>query len=567
MAALMLGTALCSTDLSAQQAAGDQVDADDRLDVESFWERRERRAREKREEEERLAARRAASSTAPAPLRDAWQMFYDLGTAIEEAVAPLVEQWTNGEYTQETLSELAFPSLVLDNYGTSESSREEAVQDLYKRVMAQQFPEFLPRLQKYISKINGGSALDQLNEEDWPLLAMTADGLMGTYRRDAMYMILSAGANPDVMYGPEDPPTRRLLSGSSEPEVARILLEHGADPDAPGGVHDETPVLVMASGFYANDGLVRLLLEHGADPHIRHTEEDQSPMMAAIAYRDFSSDLGEGREETNSRRMQIIRLLIDNGTDSKLSWFIELAHAVKHADIEVVKTLLDVETEPGGFNAETSPLFLVSTRFGGESEKTIAIRNEIATLLLDAGAPADRAVESDALFPQRQTPLYSALRAKRPEIATLLLDAGADPLQTTTPRREFACRKRLVTQYTGEPEGAPLEAAIESLMREDGSVERWRCSTGISDLQIIISPKHEIARIKGVGGTHYPFVYIDALGTERTLRFPPHPYACPDLQLTIEGRFGRYYDFTDAEEGERRSPEKIFDCERDDNQP
>jgi len=68
-----------------------------------------------------------------------------------------------------------------------------------------------------------------------------------------------------------------------EPEIVRLLLEHGADVDAtaPNGT---TPLMMAAQ--YGSEDSVRLLLEHGADPNRRNRRELRAADFAKLAGRD-----------------------------------------------------------------------------------------------------------------------------------------------------------------------------------------------------------------------------------------------------------------------------------------
>jgi hypothetical protein len=79
-------------------------------------------------------------------------------------------------------------------------------------------------------------------------------------RSDVVLWLLNEGANPDGVYSRGGP--LRVAIHNKDEDMVRLLLEHGADPNA--GKGD-----VMVSAIGEEDlGIIRLLLEHGADPDL-----------------------------------------------------------------------------------------------------------------------------------------------------------------------------------------------------------------------------------------------------------------------------------------------------------
>src|SRR5690606_37761339 len=77
-------------------------------------------------------------------------------------------------------------------------------------------------------------------------------------------LLLEHGADPDISI--EDRGSQSLLSvaiGESKWELARVLLEAGADPNRPGNQPGTTPLLI-ASLRKASSPILSLLLEKGA---------------------------------------------------------------------------------------------------------------------------------------------------------------------------------------------------------------------------------------------------------------------------------------------------------------
>jgi len=96
--------------------------------------------------------------------------------------------------------------------------------------------------------------------------------------------LLSAGADPNA--ASTHPPKWRPLGAAIEElefggaiEIVRLLLEHGADVNAPYVESKLTPL--HAAMFTEDIEVIRLLLEAGADPNAL-TDEDRSPLRFAV---------------------------------------------------------------------------------------------------------------------------------------------------------------------------------------------------------------------------------------------------------------------------------------------
>ena len=68
------------------------------------------------------------------------------------------------------------------------------------------------------------------------------------------------------------------LSKGDQPQVAKLLLEHGANPNARDSGHKAPLHFVPSSKL----GAVRILLEHGADVDAED-KEGRTPFLAALA--------------------------------------------------------------------------------------------------------------------------------------------------------------------------------------------------------------------------------------------------------------------------------------------
>jgi ankyrin repeat protein len=211
-------------------------------------------------------------------------------------------------------------------------------------------------------------------------------------------------------------------------DVARILLDAGADPDALATMYDNlctTMSMLVSSAHPAGAGLqaelAELLLDYGAK-HKGPGSEWQSDIMTALAFgywktaerlarRGAPADTlpaaaGLGRVE------ETVRLL---PTADERSRHVALALAAQHGHADVVKILLDAGEDPNrlnpeGFHAHSTPL-----------HQAIASGKEtVVKLLLDRGARTDI---KDTVW--GGTPLGWAVYCKQPAIADELRSRGA----------------------------------------------------------------------------------------------------------------------------------------------
>lgn len=283
---------------------------------------------------------------------------------------------------------------------------------------------------------------------------------------------LDHGADPAARDDDGTPVLAYAITFSNSPEIAKLLLEAGADPNAIDGYEGATSLhyaaLVAAYAYhphtsdrisgdvddYAADAIeiIGLLLEHGADAATRD-EDGQTALVwyiGNLAEQLFDGDkshdpqppdprvvgmlLSHGAElsaehEADALVMQyamwmgadaeVIALLLDHGAeDARKAWddwentLLYLA-AEFTADIEVFKLLLD-----RGEDVTAQISFGWTVLHIAVREKDIA--PEVVRLLLDSGA--DIAAKAD----QGDTPLHHAASHSGPEVVRLLLERGAD---------------------------------------------------------------------------------------------------------------------------------------------
>lgn len=212
-------------------------------------------------------------------------------------------------------------------------------------------------------------------------------------------------------------------------EIARVLLDAGAEPDALAVMYDNlctTMSMLVSSAHPAGAGLqaelAETLLDYGAS-HQGPGSAWQSNLMTALAFGyvataerlakrgapvdDLPAAAGLGRVEDT------IRLL--PAADSR-SRHVALALASQHGHADVVGVLLDAGEDPNrynpdGFHAHSTPLH----------QAIASDRPGVVRLLLDRGARTDI---KDTIF--AGTALDWAIYCERPGIAEELRHRGAN---------------------------------------------------------------------------------------------------------------------------------------------
>ncbi len=109
-----------------------------------------------------------------------------------------------------------------------------------------------------------------------------------------------------VVVREEFTPLMEAIRQSESPEIVRVLLEHGADPNL-GSRHENWSSLHMAA-YKGDPDVIRLLLQHGAIPHAITSERRWTPLHV-LAW-------SGGRNPADS--MQSVKLLLDAGVDPSI---------------------------------------------------------------------------------------------------------------------------------------------------------------------------------------------------------------------------------------------------------
>lgn len=194
-----------------------------------------------------------------------------------------------------------------------------------------------------------------------------------------VYLLLDAGANPDLWDYNTYTPLRNAVNGGDVP-IARALLEGGAQVDLP-DKHGITALMVAASG---NARMVELLLEHGASIEQRWPRNFIAELNGFGWRSGYTPLLLAAEAGANP----VVRVLLEKGADiNALSddGKTPLVAAACTNRLETVKLLLS----PGmGFHAwrDDGAAALDCARQKLRTDRHNEVAKEIVQVLRDAGA-------------------------------------------------------------------------------------------------------------------------------------------------------------------------------------
>lgn len=285
--------------------------------------------------------------------------------------------------------------------------------------------------------------------------------------------LLSAGYSPTPTSGTKNTPSlldfARTFAGSVE--MARLLLEHGANPN--GG--DASGISLLQTAVMMGDlPFVRLLIEFGAETD---TQEQGMSLLTYAVMREnrelieFLLDKNIGVDDdqaeffaTHQKRPDLAELIRQKRGTAWLS-------LVKAGDIEGVKVALQNGADVNTGDKKDGAALVIATDNGDVA---------MVRILLEAGANPNQEKGYSAL-----TPLHIAAEKGATEIATLLLKHGADIHGETSYGQTPIC------WATDKPHGEMVDLLIASgarmsvveairLQRLDIVEDFWKRGTSVN---------------------------------------------------------------------------------------
>ena len=274
-----------------------------------------------------------------------------------------------------------------------------------------------------VARVGDMKALSKLIEEGVALDARHDDGRTALHiaavagEFEVVRALLEAGADPRVE---SDQGSSALAAAAraGQTEVVSALLEHDGSTDLQkaGALYEAN-----ASG---DPELARMLLRHGADaqltsgarlPAVNHAFQYGGEALVDV-YVEAGHQLSVSAAARLGRAEELAEMLIEGGDPYEPSpdGSVPIAEAIKNDQLGVVKVLLDHGVETGTPLPtwdEKSPLHVAAERKKGD----------LTRLLLERGADPN---QIDAVG---RSPLYDAVVLGREENVRALLEHGADP--------------------------------------------------------------------------------------------------------------------------------------------
>ncbi len=296
-----------------------------------------------------------------------------------------------------------------------------------------------------------------------PLVQAVKDGDLAEVQA-----LLEGGADTEVKARDSDPTALCWAAELGHVEIARVLLDQGADVHGRNWV-GETPLHLATKGCHLE--MVQLLLEYGADVAAR--SEFGGPPVEGPTKREIAELL---MEHTEMKRAILnaaedgdaakIRELVAAGVDPDASYLADgqtpLHRAAREGQLEAMKALLELGADPNrGDNYGSTALHHAVCGDYRKHWDTGAPYHEAARVLVEHSANVNAAKERGV------TPLHLAAARNDVQTAKLLLAHGADVNAKTTDGK--------ATPLTFALEGA-CHPEVADVLREHGGKEEGYAS-------------------------------------------------------------------------------------------
>lgn len=282
--------------------------------------------------------------------------------------------------------------------------------------------------------VSHGAAIDAADESgQTPLHVVSQDGLAGMVQ-----LLLSLGADHEAKQAYRDMTPLHLATMEGHHQAAKVLLEFGADPNTPatgekGSFAGVYPLHLTCNYYGSRPDIASLLLDHGANVDAVDAEGATALHEAASqgcadmielligAGADVNAGDKWGKTPLNrcARRGDLRRLFRNAGAKDGLgkpaSTGFPIHDAAGSNDVAVLQSLLDGGGDPNSLDKYGFTPLHKAAKHGA----TIA-----AQILLASGADPGRKTGTKAAA----TPLHYAAGYGSTEITKMLIEQGADVL-------------------------------------------------------------------------------------------------------------------------------------------
>jgi ankyrin repeat protein len=263
-------------------------------------------------------------------------------------------------------------------------------------------------------------------------------------------LLLDAGAVADAANA-DGQTALMTVARTSNVAAAKRLIDAGADVNRAETWRGQTPLMWAAA--QGQPDMIRLLLEHGAEPDVRSTPNDWPRQVSAESRRMYRPTGGLSPMLFAAREgcAECITALIEGGADPDFANpknVTPLFLAIDNAHMDTAKVLIEAGANVNKWDWwGRTPLWAAVDQHaipaGGRADRrtpdaTLPI--EIIRMLLDAGANPDLALKlpppyrsivddrgCDSMLTTGMTPLLLAAKTFDAEAMQALLDAGANP--------------------------------------------------------------------------------------------------------------------------------------------